>query len=246
MNAISYLIVEDELKSRQTLLQKIDMCNLDALICVGLAADSEEALWFVKQNHPDIILTDINLPGKNGFEFLESIQEENYDPEIIFTSAYTENDFLLKALKKGPVNYLTKPIDIDELESSFNKAISRVLLKSNQLPASGKVKFNGIKEVLYLKPEQIAYFQADGHYSNMYLINGKLELICHSIGAIEKELTQNIFFRIDRSCLINLTIVESIDIRKQKVKLHENEFSLTIDISMVGLKRLMAKLDQKT
>ncbi|MBV5314841.1 MAG: response regulator transcription factor [Prolixibacteraceae bacterium] len=245
MSIISYLIVEDEIKSRQTLLKKIDMCHLDNLKCMGLAADAEEALWFVEKNYPDIILVDINLPGKNGFEFLDNIKRENYDPEVIFTSAYTESEYLLKALKKGAVNYLIKPIDIDELTSSFEKAISRVLLKRNQVSSSGKIKLIGIKEVLYLKPEQVAYCRADGHYTNMFLTNGKLELICQSIGSIEKDLPSKMFFRIDRSSLVNINIVESIDLKKQTCMLGENGFNLSIEISVIGLKRLMNRLEQK-
>ncbi len=146
MNSISYLIVEDELKSRQTLIKKIDLCELEELNCVGIAANSDEALWLIKKNRPNIILLDINLPGKNGFECLNEIQEENYTPEIIFTSAYNENEYLMKALKTGPVNYLLKPIDIDELKASFIKAIARINFKQNQSSSFGKKKLIGIKE----------------------------------------------------------------------------------------------------
>lgn len=244
MNSISYLIIEDELKSRQTLLKKIDLCDLEELTCSGIAANSEEAVWLINKNHPDIILIDINLPGKNGFECLEDVKAENYFPEIIFTSAYNENEYLLKALKTGPVNYLLKPIDIDELKASFIKAISRVQLKQNQITVSGKKKLIGIKEILYLKPEQIAYCRADGHYSNVFLTNGKLELICQSIGAIEKELPSKVFFRIDRSSLVNTNLVESIDLKKQTCMLREKDFNLNVEISVIGLKRLMQKLEQ--
>ena len=244
MNSISYLIVEDEIKSRQTLLKKIDLCNLEELNCVGLAANSDEAIWLIRKNHPDVILVDINLPGKNGFECLDEIQEDNYFPEIIFTSAFNENEYLLKALKTGPVNYLLKPIDIDELKITFEKAIIRVQQRQNQISAFGKKKLIGIKEILYLRPEQIAYCRADGHYSNVFLTNGKLELICQSIGAIEKDLPSNIFFRIDRSSLVNTNLVESIDMKKQTCMLHENDFSLNVEMSVIGLKRLMLKLEE--
>lgn len=245
MNTISYLIVEDEMKSRQTLLKKIDMCNLPKLVCIGLASDSEEALWLVKKTHPDIILLDINLPGKNGFEFLETIKEVNCDPEIIFTSAHTENEHLLRALKNGPVNYLIKPIDIDELAASFEKAFARVLLKKNQFAASGKIRFNGSKEVLYLKPEQIAYCQADGAYSRIFFTNGKIELISQPISLIEKELPSSVFLRIDRSNLINLNLVESVDMKNQTCVLRELNFVLKVEASLIGLKRLMTRLEQK-
>lgn len=244
MKAITYLIVESEIKSRYTLLQKIDMCQIDGLTCVGLASNADEGLWFVRKNHPDIILIDINLPGKNGFECLESIKSENYDPEIIFTSAYVENEYLLKALKKGPVNYLTKPIDIDELSASFEKAISRVRLKQNQVHAAGKIKLSGGKEVLYLKPDKIAYCKADGHYTNIFLTNGKLEMISQSIGSVEKDLPPNVFFRIDRSSLLNISVIESIDLKKQTCMIRDGEFNMNIEISTAGLKRLLSRLDR--
>lgn len=245
MNTISYLIIEDELKSRQTLCQKIDMCQLNGLFCVGLAADSDEALWCIEKNHPDIILADINLPGKNGFECIESIRRDNYDPEIIYTSAYIENDYLIRALKTSPVNYLIKPIDMDELVSSLEKAIARTQLKQNHVTSSGKIRLNGIKEILYLRPEQIAYCRADGHYSNVFLTSGKLELICQSIGSIEKNAPPNTLFRIDRSSLLNIHIVASIDLKKQTCLLTDREFNLSIDMSLIGLKRLMDRLEQK-
>lgn len=245
MNKISYLILEDESKSRQTLLQKIDMCNLPDLSCVGLAANADEALWLVEKNLPEILLVDINLPGKNGFEFLESIKNKSYNPEIIFTSAYTENEYLLKALKSGPVNYLIKPIDIDELAKTFEKAIARILRKKNQLALSGKIKLTGMRELLYIKSNQIVYCKADGHFSKVVLTNGKTEIICQNIGSIEKELPDDIFFRIDRSSLVNMNLIESIDLKRQTCFLREEEFSLNVEISLAGLKRLMIKLEKK-
>jgi two-component system LytT family response regulator len=244
MQEVTYVIVEDEQKSRQTLLQKIDLCNLSNLLCVGLASDFDEAQLLIENNHPDILLLDINLPGKNGFECLEAIKTVDYNPETIFTSAYSQNEYLLKALKSGAVNYLIKPIPMDELTASLVTAISRVELKRNQISTSGKIKLNGTKEVLFLKLEQIAYCKADGHYSQVFLTTGKIETICQRIGSLEKILPGNMFFRTDRSTLINSNLIESIDLKKQTCKLIHEDFLQIIDVSVIGLKRLIERLEK--
>jgi len=69
---LKYLIVEDEAKSRETLLQKIEMCNIPNIVCTGMAANSTEAMMLAKLTPPDFILLDINLPGKNGFELIKN------------------------------------------------------------------------------------------------------------------------------------------------------------------------------
>jgi len=125
---IKYLIVEDEEKSRETLLKKIQLCNLPEIVCTGMAANASEALMLAKLTPPDFVLLDINLPGKNGFEMITEFQSEGIFPEIIFTSAHTENDILLKALKQFPSSYLVKPIDMDELETAI-KNVCRLAKK---------------------------------------------------------------------------------------------------------------------
>jgi DNA-binding LytR/AlgR family response regulator len=72
-----------------------------------------------------------------------------------------------------------------------------------------------------------------------------LELICQSMRSIESELPAKNFFRIDRSSLVNINIVESIDIKKQICILRENTYSQSVEMSLIGLKRLMARLEQK-
>jgi len=135
---ISYLIVEDEQLSRETLLKKIELCSIPDIVCVGMASNASEAFMLAKLSPPDFILLDINLPGKNGFALIEELNQLKIFPQIIFTSAHVESDILLGALKKSPFTYLVKPIDLDELEVTIKNVCLHIRDEKKSRPRVGK------------------------------------------------------------------------------------------------------------
>lgn len=243
---IKYLIIEDEEKSRETLLKKIQLCKVPDIVCVGLAANANEAMHLCKMNHPDFLLLDINLPGKNGFELLTDLGNAGIQPAVIFTSAHTENHILLNALKHAPVNYLVKPIDIDELEEALLKVSSQLnTMVYNSDNLGTKIRLQDCYGPLYIEPDQIMLFKADQHYALLTLNNGESILLVQSIAVVLRNGNLNFppFYKADRSTILNLAYVEHIHHKKRECVLRCNNIKTSTTIADMRINELILALD---
>ena len=126
MKKVSILIVEDEIQLLERLSKYI------SIFCTTVykATDGEEAFEIYKEYKPDIILSDLNLPKLSGIELIEKIREMDETTQIIILSAHTKTDNLLKAIKLKLVNYLIKPVPMDELKKTIFSAIDNISTNS--------------------------------------------------------------------------------------------------------------------
>ncbi len=115
----SLLIVEDEKNEREGLKKFLSPRGYDIL----LAEDAESAVKMVREESPDIILTDLILPGKDGLWLLEKTKDISPDSIVIIFTSYGTVENAVQAIKKGAFHYLTKPVDFDELEATIERAI---------------------------------------------------------------------------------------------------------------------------
>lgn len=93
------------------------------------AADGAEGLMLYEREHPDIIITDIQMPKMNGIEMIEHIRTIDAEVPIIITTAFNETDYLLQAIDLSVDGYLMKPLDIRELMSRLSKIVEPMELK---------------------------------------------------------------------------------------------------------------------
>ena len=106
---ISAIIIDDEQNARSNLRMLLeDYCP--EVTVVAEAQSAAEAREMIATHHPQLLFLDINMPNEDGFELLESLPEKDFS--VIFITAH--NQFALKALKSGAIDYIEKPIDIDE------------------------------------------------------------------------------------------------------------------------------------
>jgi two-component system LytT family response regulator len=115
------IIVDDEPKAREN-LQILLQDFVEGVEVVALCQNISEAIDAVKSNSPDIVFLDIQLQRETGFDLLTKLKEINF--EVIFTTAYTE--YAIKAFKFSAIDYLLKPIDIEELKKAVSKVEKRV------------------------------------------------------------------------------------------------------------------------
>ena len=95
---------------------------------VFTAEDGDAALEFIKSNRIDFLLTDFRMPGKNGFELLAEVKKFNPNIEVVVITAFGTIEDAVKFMKEGAYNYLTKPIDLDELDLLLARMAERKLL----------------------------------------------------------------------------------------------------------------------
>ena len=119
------LVADDERWIRERIISSIDWARIGVSVA-GEAADGEEALTLSKQLKPDIILTDIRMPGINGLEFIKSLREEKSNARIIIISGFNDFHYAQKAIKLGVVDYILKPVENNELINIVKKCIRQI------------------------------------------------------------------------------------------------------------------------
>jgi two-component system response regulator AtoC len=119
------LVVDDEYLIRWTLQQNLEKEGYEVL----LAETGEEALEKVKEEAPDLALLDIKLPGMDGYEVLEKALKIDEGITPIMITAYDEVDKVVKAMRLGAFDYITKPFDLSKVHLSIQKALEASQLK---------------------------------------------------------------------------------------------------------------------
>lgn len=93
------------------------------------AASGEEALSLFRETSPDIVLTDIKMPGMDGIELLRRIKSENPDTEVIMITGHGEMDLAIKSLQSEAADFITKPINDEALELALRRVRERITMK---------------------------------------------------------------------------------------------------------------------
>lgn len=204
------LIIDDERLARKELTNLLQ--EYQEIEIAGEAVNAEDAEEKIKTLKPDLLFLDIQMPGKTGFELLQSLESV---PEVIFTTAYDE--YALKAFDFNALDYLLKPIEPDRLKESITKLLNRA---NKDAPAEEEIeKKLGPQDRVFVKDgdkcwfvklENIRLFESDGNYIKIYFDNFK-PMIHKSLNALDERLDDRSFFRASRKHIINLTWVESIE-----------------------------------
>lgn len=146
------LIVEDDIIASQNLEEFISEYVSD----IKCAFDGLEALKTYENYKPDIIITDISMPRLDGLEFVKTIREKNRNIPIIVTTAFSTNEYLLRAVELGLLKYLIKPIKENELEDALNLCFELLETKDNNLYNIDKnIVFDTLNKTLIIDNEII-------------------------------------------------------------------------------------------
>lgn len=119
------LIVEDERIIRTNIIKSIDW-NAEGCLVPTEARTAEEGLEAIAASSPEIILTDINLPGINGIEMLEKARDMGFFFEAVIITGYGQFDYAKRAIGLEAVDYILKPIDEQKLLEAIRKAAGNV------------------------------------------------------------------------------------------------------------------------
>ncbi|WP_256761905.1 response regulator [Cohnella sp. WQ 127256] len=121
---LKVLILDDEMIQRKGIIVKIQSYALPLTI-MGEASDGEEGLELIKQEIPDIVITDVRMPEMNGLDFIEKALEINALISFVIISGYSDFEYAKRAIKYGISDYLLKPIDEDELQLVLSQLIHK-------------------------------------------------------------------------------------------------------------------------
>lgn len=209
------IIVDDELLVAQNLnlLLKRYCPEVEVLQMAHSAADAER---LIKELEPDLIFLDVEMPGGNGFDLLKRFTQIRFG--IIFVTAF--DHYAIQAIKFSAIDYLLKPIDINELKGAVAKAREQlknrsinqslnILLHNMAQPATKLQKLSLPTQdgMTFIAINDIIYCESDGNYTIFYLDDGQKLLITRQIGVYEELLPEPLFCRIHRQYIINVNKV---------------------------------------
>lgn len=239
------LLLDDEEDACANLKSVLERYWSHSIDISGIATSTTAAEQMIKQMPPDVVFIDIEMPGENAFQFLERISPFTF--EIIFVTAYDE--YALRALKLNAVDYILKPISLEELEQAIKKLEEKIALKqlasqilpqNNFAPLSEQIlqKANPDRIVLKSKTElQVVHFkdihfiEANGSYAHFHFdINGKPEVMIMSRPLVDYEevLPPELFYRIHKSYLINCNHVKNVNKTEQYTVSMSNKVELPL------------------
>ncbi|MBS1947365.1 MAG: response regulator transcription factor [Bacteroidetes bacterium] len=210
---IRAVIIDDEKNCRDTLQWQLSK-YCPKIEVIANAENAITAIEMINQKKPQLIFLDVEMPGKNGFEMLEELKEIDFD--IIFTTAFEQ--YAIRAIKFGALDYLVKPIDKDELmvamarirEHSRHTSIEQVktlldyLKKHKDFPLQ-KIALPMLHGYELVSIANIVSCESNSNYTNIRLSNGQQLLVSRTLKEIEELLNMHPFFRVHHSFLVNLT-----------------------------------------
>ena len=216
---VTALIVDDEHKNRETLVKLIDQFCYGIKV-IGQAENVQQAKDFIDENQPQIIFLDIEMPGGNGFTLLEKFDKPNF--QLIFTTAHA--DYAIKAIKFAALDYLLKPINVNELKIAVEKAVASIqntsnqsvdqrfdVLKDNQKNDGfdfKKIALPSLEGIEFYEINEILRCEADRAYCNFFLNNGQKITVSKSLREFEELLNECNFFRVHKSNMVNLSHIK--------------------------------------
>ncbi|MBL1215163.1 MAG: sigma-54-dependent Fis family transcriptional regulator [Ignavibacteriae bacterium] len=113
------IVVDDDESIRQTICNYLKREKYET----SSAADGVEGLELIKRISPDLVISDIRMPGLNGLELMKRVKESKPGTHFILMTAYDDMDITIEAMKKGAYDYLEKPIEIEKLTIAINRAL---------------------------------------------------------------------------------------------------------------------------
>ncbi|MEZ2444335.1 LytR/AlgR family response regulator transcription factor [Chitinophaga sp. RCC_12] len=210
------VIFEDEMHNAERLTQLLHKCNAAIEIAAVITSVEEGIRWLEQQQPVDLMLMDIQLSDGNCFEIFSKTKVRT---PIIFTTAY--DGFALQAFKVNSIDYLLKPIDLDDLKNALKKYeqfrpannytvdISRIaeeFLRRDSARFIGRIN----NQLIYVKAKDIAWLQfARGATWATTVTNQRVPLD-YSLDQIEQLLDKHQFFRINRQFIIQIDAIKKI------------------------------------
>ncbi|MDZ4668185.1 MAG: LytTR family DNA-binding domain-containing protein [bacterium] len=212
------IIVEDELRGRNAL--KAMLLQINGVKLVAEAANVDEAIKYIMDLCPDLVLLDIEMPFKNGFDLLAALPDRTFD--VIFTTAY--DSYAIKAIKFSAIDYLLKPIDPEELIVAIEKTAEKRKIAQHQ----PRLQINNLLEnlrtvnkqnfklslptsegALFIPIDEIIRCESDTNYTRFFITSeARPLLVSKTLKDYEELLTDYGFCRVHHSNMINLKFIK--------------------------------------
>lgn len=233
LQTIKAIVVDDERKSRSIIRKMIaHYCPLINL--VGEASSAKEGIELIQTHHPKLVFLDIEMPYASGFDMLNDLQDTNF--EVIFITAFDE--YALMAIRAHALDYLVKPISIEELVNATEHCIKVI----NQQAENQRLKklVESLQDTsddlmitvvtnegrVFVKVCNIIRLEADGGYTHIYMVNGDRHYSSKNLGEfekaiMEKKLARELYFRVHHSHLVNIKQINAYHSKEMELVMND-------------------------
>jgi len=229
------LIVEDERPTAEDIKLLTEQILKNEVTSIHIETTLESAKFYLKEKPVDVLLLDLNLNARDGFDLLKSAVSGSFHTIVISANISRA----IEAFEYGVLDFIPKPYNIERLKAAFRR------LKSSHALDGYAVKYLSVKtgfEIRIIPIEDIRYFKADNIYTELHLSDGRVVIHDKSIKQLIPLLPAN-YFRIHKSYLVDTGKIETIQTLgggKNNVILKSGE---TLPVSRKIIGRLKASLD---
>lgn len=234
MKKIKALIADDEALARK-FIRRLLKHDPDVEI-VTECSNGKEAAAMIRQEKPDLVFLDVQMPEMDGFAVLDAVGPDHL-PEIIFTTAY--ESYAIRAFELHALDYLLKPFDQVRFKAAMKHAKERLhsqpgeeegRLQIGTLLESVKAQQQHLERILikadgritFLNTREIDWLEADDKYVHLHTARGT-RMVRQTLGAMEEQLDPARFARIHRSTIVNIERIKELQ------PLFNGEYSLLLE-----------------
>lgn len=236
MTHLKTFIVDDEPDAGQLL--KNLLLNYEGIQIAQILTDSLKALDAAVAEQPDVIFLDIDMPELNGIDFLKQLNNHSPATKVVFVSAHRE--YALEAIHNYAFDFITKPVDRQELRRVVHRLISGAQAESNS-SRPGSVLLKTAEGYHYISPWDVLFLEAEGNYTCICLKEGNSILSGVNLGRIFEQFPQQQFLRISRKHIVNKKYLTFLNFSKRQCTLSYNGKEYQMEVSL-KLKDIKAQL----
>lgn len=213
---LTAIIIDDEVRSRQSLKQKI-LLNCSDVEVIAECENGEQGIQAIEDKKPDIVFLDVEMPRMNGFTMLQQLRNRNF--ELIFTTAY--DHYAIRAIKFSALDYLVKPVEVEDLctaieavkqkrkQHSNNERLETLLYNlMTEKNQPNRIAIPSLEGLQFIEVSDIIYLEAESNYTIIYLKPSQKITVSKTLKDFEELLPQHIFIRIHHSWIINKNHVQ--------------------------------------
>lgn len=213
---ITAVLVDDEQGNRENLLRMLEN-NCPQIKIAGICGSVSEARTVLKTIQPDILFLDICLGSDTGFSLLQSLPDTSF--EVIFVTAYDQ--YAIQAIRFSALDYLLKPIDLEELTRAVDKAVQITLRKqenrrmqnlltnARSVDKQKKIALSVADKIEFVEIGTIVRCESESNYTTFFLKSGEKLIVSRTLKEFDDLLTPYSFLRVHQSHLINLDEIKS-------------------------------------
>ncbi len=243
MKKYKALILDDEIYGRENLALMIET-RFEDIEIIGKVASVEEALDVIQKIVPDIFFLDIRLENGIGFDLLDKYPHKNIATVIV--SGYDE--YGVTALKYGVVDYILKPIHVEDLDGAITKARTFIdsldkRVETGKNKGVDKLKISTFNGFSLIEIKDIVRLESDSNYTSIFLLDGNKLVVSKTMKEFEPYLDESVFFRVHRSHIINVNCVKGYNSKDGGYVVLKDE--TMVEISRSKHKEFMEFIAQK-